>query len=403
MLTLHSHQPLKAFIDSFDAKDPEGVVTFVVERKAHKLTLISGHAERLHMVTLALDDNCSLNTGKFSLNASLFKLMCSPLFDRQHRAESISINVSYQNRRLPNLAFLPRSNTWQNGQGMTASERHLELFESLQSAGFESLSKCWIETAMHHTHSHPNLSVFKLNHFEEKLEIISDTTLHTFDLPYHTNPHIDLKLDPASLQGLRQLCQHSSQSQISVYADSETAVFSDGTTTVGFRLYFDEADMNATPIHYQVETTFSVPVKAMSASLGTHYQVDTLKSQNLTSLYVSCDCVLIGSATQTEGCYQFFETKIAASPAPILYSVTTSQLKRAFDQCKKLNIKEAFLQVLIAPDGCRELGLYKDTGAKHPICTVAIELDTDGLEPMIHTIEYHKTMKPAQGDLFTSE
>ncbi|MEZ9133299.1 hypothetical protein FCV82_17795 [Vibrio breoganii] len=94
MLPLHSHHPRKAFTDSFDAKDSKGVVTFVVERKVHKLTLISGHAERLLMVTLVLDDNCSLNTGKFSLNASLFELMCSPLFDRQHRVEPISHTLS---------------------------------------------------------------------------------------------------------------------------------------------------------------------------------------------------------------------------------------------------------------------------------------------------------------------
>ncbi|MEZ9950769.1 hypothetical protein AB4376_18795, partial [Vibrio breoganii] len=65
------------------------------------------------------------------------------------------------------------------------------------------------------------------------------------------------------------------------------------------------------PIHYQVEPTFSVPIKVMSAELGTHhYQVDTLKSQNLAALYVSCDRVLIGS-------------------------VTTSLLKRALEQCKR--------------------------------------------------------------------
>ncbi|MEZ9133298.1 hypothetical protein FCV82_17790 [Vibrio breoganii] len=93
----------------------------------------------------------------------------------------------------------------------------------------------------------------------------------------------------------------------------------------------------------------------MSAELGTHhYQVDTLKSQNLAALYVSCDRVLIGS-------------------------VTTSLLKRALEQCKKLNVKEALLLALIALHARRELGLYKDTGAKHPICTVAIELDADGM------------------------
>ncbi|MFA0698483.1 hypothetical protein AB4585_27610, partial [Vibrio sp. 10N.222.49.C9] len=75
-------------------------------------------------------------------------------------------------------------------------------------------------------------------------------------------------------------------SRIHVYADSECAYFSDEITTVCFGLNFDESELEAKPINYQVETKFSVNVNALFNELKSHSQVDTIKLENQTYLYV---------------------------------------------------------------------------------------------------------------------
>ncbi|GEA52342.1 hypothetical protein VIN01S_31460 [Vibrio inusitatus NBRC 102082] len=395
------HAQLKAFVESLDIKSPESGVTFVVVRKAGTLILIAGCASHLHMITLPIEEECSLKTGKFTINASLFKMFCQPLFENRTRAESIHLNVEYQNRRLPMLTMMVNQTTWRDAQAIPANDTHLELLTTVQSAGFELVSKCWLESALNHTLAHPALSLFRLNHRKEQLEIISKQTLHTFDVPYQNNPSIDLQLDSASVAGLKTLCRHSRAHGIYVCVDSEVAYFSDEITTICFALRFDEADIKAKPIHYRVESTFSVHAGELMGELTAHSKVDTLHQQNQTSLYVSPEGILIGSATDKEACHRLFENKVPSNDAPLLYSLRATEFKQALSQYRKLSTREVFLQVLLGPDGSRVLGLYKDTGAEHPYSTVAIELSPQGLASIEETIEYHQSMKPAQGDLFS--
>ncbi|WP_415668888.1 hypothetical protein [Vibrio rarus] len=324
-------------------------------------------------------------------------MFCQPLFESCTRAESIHLNVEYQNRRLPMLTMMVNQTTWRDAQAIPANDTHLELLKTVQSAGFELVSKCWLESALSHTLAHPALSLFRLNHRKEQLEIISEQTLHTFDVPYQNNPSIDLQVDNASVAGLKALCRHSRAHGIYVCVDSEVAYFSDEITTVCFALHFDEADIKAKPIQYRMESTFSVHAGELTA----YSKVDTLHQQNQTSLYVSPEGILIGSATDKEACHRLFENKVPSNNAPMLYSLRATEFKQALSQYRKLSTREVYLQVLLAPDGSRVLGLYKDTGAEHPYSTVAIELSPQGLASIEETIEYHQSMKPAQKDLFS--
>lgn len=401
MLTFSNHYraPLASFVASLDTKGPEKVITFVVERTKDTLTLIAGSEARLHLLTITLDEHCSLKTGKFSLNASMFKL-CLASLDKPHSGEPIAFHVRYHKGRLPVLTAQPSSDLWRDMHATPPSESHLTLLARVRSAGYEPLSKCWIESALHHAHAHPKLSLFRLNQQDEKLEIVAENTLHSYDLPYHTNPRIDLALDTDALTGLKALCQQSRSSRIHVYADSESAYFSDEVTTVCFGLSFDESELDAKPIHYRVETKFSVNVNALFTELKSHSQVDTIKLENQTYLYVSQSGIRVCGATEEERCFKCFETKVPPSDEALLYSLTSTEFKQATQQFKKLDTKEMFLQVLITPEGSRVLGLYKHTLAEFPYSTVSIELYPEGLDEIEADIEYHQTITPTQGDLF---
>ncbi|MEZ9705218.1 hypothetical protein AB4308_12380 [Vibrio breoganii] len=401
MLTFPNHYraPLSSFMASLDNKGPENVITFVVERTKDTLTLIAGCEARLHLLTITLDEHCSLKTGKFSLNASMFKL-CLAALEKPHSGEPISFHVRYHKGRLPVLTAQPSSDLWRDIHATPACESHLGLLARVRSAGYEPLSKCWIESALHHAHSHPKLSLFRLNQQDEKLEIVAENTLHSYDLPYHTNPRIDLTLDTDALEGLKALCHQNRSSRIHVYADSECAYFSDEITTVCFGLNFDESELEAKPIHYQVETKFSVNVNALFNELKSHSQVDTIKLENQTYLYVSNSGIRVCGATEEERCFKCFETKVPPSDEALLYSLTSTEFKQAIGQFKTLNTKEMYLQVLITPEGSRMLGLYKHTLSEFPYSTVAIELFPEGLEDIEADIEFHQSITPTQADLF---
>lgn len=401
MLTFpnHYHAPLSSFAASLDTKGPENVITFVVERTKDTLTLIAGHESRLHLLTVTLDEHCSLKTGKFSINASMFKL-CLASLEKPHRGELISFHVRYHKGRLPVLTAQPSSDLWRDMHATPASESHLGLLARVRSAGYEPLSKCWIESALHHAHAHPKLSLFRLNQQDEKLEIVAENILHSYDLPYQTNPRIDLTLDTGALAGLKALCLQSRSSRIHVYADSESAYFSDEITTVCFGLNFDESELDAKPIHYQVETTFSVNVNGLFNELKSHSQVDTIKLENQTYLYVSQSGIRVCGATEEDRCFKCFETKVPPCNEALLYSLTSTEFKQATQQFKKLATKEMYLQVLITPEGSRVLGLYKHTLSEFPYSTVSIELYPEGLDDIEADIEYHQTITPTQIDLF---
>lgn len=403
MLTIHYHYHahLRAFAESLDSKSTENEVTFVVERKKETLTLISGNEARFHMLTIKLDEDCSLKTGKFSINASWLKLCLENPVQRRH-GESIHFHVKYDNRRLPRLSWQPESGTWRDGNAKPANETHLELLARIHSTGFEPLSTCWLQSIQRHTNSHPKLSLFRLNQQEEKLEIVADHTLHSYEFPYQDNPRIDLKLDINSLKMLSTLCQNTLSHSIHVYADDESAIFSDEVMTIGVALNFLDADIDAKPVQYKTETQFSIDVSGLCNELASHHKVDTLKLLNNTFLYISPTVILISGVSEDERCSKHFESKVLPSKQTLLYTLTSTEFKNAITQFKKLGSKEMYLQVLIAPDGSRVLGLYKHTESKFPCLTVGIELYPEGLEEMIAEIEYHKTIEPTQGDLFSS-
>ncbi|GAM59607.1 hypothetical protein JCM19231_1818 [Vibrio ishigakensis] len=403
MLTFHYHYQahLIAFAESLDSKSTENEVTFVVERKKNALTLISGNEASFHMLTIKLGEDCSLKTGKFSINASWLKL-CLENPVQSRNGESIHFHVNYDNRRLPRLSWQPESGTWRDGNAKPANETHLELLAKIQSTGFEPLSTCWLQSIQRHTNSHPKLSLFRLNQLEEKLEIVADHTLHSYEFPYQDNPRIDLKLDANSLKTLSVLCQNTLSHNIHVYADDESAIFSDEVMTIGVVLNFLDTDIDAKPIQYKTETQFSIDVSGLCNELASHQKVDTLKLLNNTLLYVCPTVILISGASEDERCSKHFESKVLPSKQTLLYTLTSTEFKNAITQFKKLGSKEMYLQVLIAPDGSRVLGLYKHTESKFPYSTVGIELYPEGLEEMTAEIEFHKTIEPAQGDLFSS-
>ncbi|GAM69554.1 hypothetical protein JCM19236_5019 [Vibrio sp. JCM 19236] len=311
------------------------------------------------MLTIKLDEDCSLKTGKFSINASWLKLCLEDPVQSRH-GESIHFHVNYDNRRLPRLSWQPESGTWRDGNAKPANETHLELLARIQSTGFEPLSTCWLQSIQRHTNSHPKLSLFRLNQQEEKLEIVADHTLHSYEFPYQDNPRIDLKLDANSLKTLSVLCQNTLSRNVHVYADDESAIFSDEVMTIGLALNFLDTDINAKPIQYKTETQFSIDIGGLCNELTSHHKVDTLKLLNNTFLYVSPTGILISGASEDERCSKHFESKVLPSKQALLYTLTSTEFKNATTQFKKLGSKEMYLQVLIASDGSRVL-VYTNT------------------------------------------
>ncbi|WP_318478287.1 hypothetical protein [Photobacterium leiognathi] len=374
------------------------LVTFIIDRKKNKLSLIGGRNGELSVITVPLEEQApQLKDSKWSMDAQMFNDYCQNCLDNASDDEPIVFFVDEQPNMETYIIGVTSNYSVRRWQCEEPCQEHLDHFTALEHRHFLSSSTDILKTILNQANYQRPFDSLKMNKGQNEIMVQRDNAILRFALPNNLAADIDLVVDRAGLEILENVCQHAQSDSIMVSISNEQMTVSDGQHHYSAPRQslpnFEKKSKN----NAEIEATLIVNILTLKSETYTYKSVHQIKHNNTSLILITENEAYLSALGSTVESFQRLSTLNITASEPNLYSINLSQLLKV--KIKDITaMNSVTMRILKTRDGSRKLAFYNERDNDHPYSSIPItrNRNKDDLNNMQNLLSIYKQQQ--QGD-----